>query len=293
MRERLSEFGVKPNPVNLASMFLHLRRTQRSKRGPWRPAYTWSILDAAATAQSLDIERISVLELGVAGGGGLLALEAAAEGAETLLSTRIDVYGFDTGGGLPVALDARDAPFAIQQGDFAMDEAKLRSRLRRARLLIGDVKETVHEFLSEEPAPIGFISFDLDYYSSTMDSFALLETDSPRLLPRVMCCFDDVLWYPWTELTVNVPRLLTSTPPTSSARFHRFMGFATRCRAPSSGSPGRNCCSSLSYSITRSTARPNAARFLISGCETEGPRFFGAHPYNGSRLPSRSGVGGD
>jgi len=198
LRERLSEVGVKPSPANLASMFLHLRRAQRSKHGPWRPAYTWSILDAATTARSLDIERISVLELGVAGGGGLLALEAAAEGAESLLSTRIDVYGFDTGGGLPTALDVRDAPFAIQQGDFAMDEAKLRSRLRRARLLIGDVKDTAREFLSKEPAPIGFISFDLDYYSSTMDSFALLEADSLRLLPRVMCCFDDVLWYPWT-----------------------------------------------------------------------------------------------
>src|SRR4029077_13332557 len=48
-------------------------------------------------------------------------------------------------------------------------------------------------------APVGFASFDLDYYSSTVDAFALLEADAARLMPRVICYFDDLDWYPWTK----------------------------------------------------------------------------------------------
>jgi hypothetical protein len=151
------------------------------------------------TARALGIDRISVLELGVAGGNGLLALEAAAEGAESLLGTQIDVFGFDTGAGLPAVTDVRDAPFAIREGDFLMDEPKLRARLQRAELVIGDVGDSAREFLRQERAPIGFISFDLDFYSSTMRAFVLLDAQATRLLPRIVCYFDDLFWYPWTQ----------------------------------------------------------------------------------------------
>ena len=38
--------------------------------------------------------------------------------------------------------------------------------------------------------PIGFISFDLDYYSSTMEAFEILRES--KTLPRVWSYFDDV-----------------------------------------------------------------------------------------------------
>jgi len=68
------------------------------------------VLSAARTAKGLGIDRVSVLEFGVAGGTGLLAMDAAAEGAESLLGVEIDVFRFDTGTGLPPPADRRDMP---------------------------------------------------------------------------------------------------------------------------------------------------------------------------------------
>jgi hypothetical protein len=164
-----------------------------------RPHYSWSILHAASVAIRTGRDRMAVAELGVAGGAGLLAMEAAALDVERRLGVRIEVYGFDTGRGLPPAADLRDAPFLITAGDFPMDEAKLRPRLRRAELILGDVVETIPSFLSSEPPPIGFVAYDLDYYSSTRDALALLRADPASLFPRVLCYFDDVHGYPWGE----------------------------------------------------------------------------------------------
>ena len=75
-----------------------------------------------------------------------------------------------------------------------MDETSLRSRLSRAKLFLGDVKRTIPDFLrSGTFAPIGFISFDLDFYSSTMDGFAICEGPSETHLPRVFAYFDDIV----------------------------------------------------------------------------------------------------
>ncbi len=41
--------------------------------------------------------------------------------------------------------------------------------------------------------PLGFVSFDLDYYSSTRDALPLLEAAAETRLPRVLCYFDDVV----------------------------------------------------------------------------------------------------
>ena len=48
-------------------------------------------------------------------------------------------------------------------------------------------------FARETPPPIGFISFDLDYYSSTMAAFKLFAGDHSHFLPRVTCYFDDLV----------------------------------------------------------------------------------------------------
>jgi hypothetical protein len=175
-----------------------LETIQRSRPGV-RPNYTWSVLHAASIAARTGRERISVLEFGVAGGNGLVALERAAEAAEAELRVGVDVYGFDTGGGLPPPLDERDAPFLMDEGDFPMDPELLRSRLSRAELVLGDVKETIQGFLDRSPAEIGFISFDLDYYSSTLDALAILKVDHRHLMPRVLCYFDDTHGYPWGD----------------------------------------------------------------------------------------------
>lgn len=188
-----------PSSTDVRSMFAWLQ-SQHSRETSWRPQYVWSVVSAARSAALLGLERVVAIELGVAGGNGLLALEAAADMAERLLlGVHVDVYGFDTSAGLPRHRDRRDASWALHPGDFAMDEAKLRQRIRRAQLVLGLIGDTVPQFLEEDHAPIGFIAFDLDYYSSTIEAFALLEASAERLLPRIFCYFDDIFWPPWTD----------------------------------------------------------------------------------------------
>lgn len=158
-----------------------------------RPHYGYIVYRAADLARRLGIDRISVLEFGVAGGRGLVNLEQHAERVAGLTSVQIEVYGFDTGQGLPPPRDYRDLPYIWQESDFAMDEAGLRAKLKRARLVLGDIAKTIPEFVEKhDPAPIGAIAFDLDYYSSTVDAFRIFSTASTHRLPRILAYFDDI-----------------------------------------------------------------------------------------------------
>jgi hypothetical protein len=161
-----------------------------------RPAYLLGVLTGAQQALAQNVPEISVIEFGVAGGNGLVALQAEAEAVERETGVRVKVYGFDMGQrGLPELLpDYRDHPDAWKPGDFPMDEAALRARLtERTTLVIGNVKESVAEFFSRyQPPPIGFISFDMDLYSSTRDGLRLLAMNDRRMLWHVPLYFDDI-----------------------------------------------------------------------------------------------------
>ena len=164
-----------------------------------RPQYLWPLIHATHVARALRIPRIAAIEFGVAGGNGLLAMERAAAAATALSGTEVEIFGFDTGSGMPAPADPRDAPFLIEPSYFDMDEAALRARLSTAELVLGPVAETVPGWAAGGHAPIGFIAFDLDYYSSTAQALRLLEGDPELMLPRVPCYFDDVFGYGWTE----------------------------------------------------------------------------------------------
>ncbi len=161
--------------------------------GALRVNYTWGVLQGANLAKAFDLDRISVIEFGVAGGNGLIALERIAETIEPRYGVAIDVYGFDTGVGLPKPQDYRDLPNIYAEGRHAMDVEKLRPRLQKAQLILGLVEHTVADFMRSGPAPIAFISIDLDLYSSTMHALQLLEAPQELLLPRIPCYFDDIM----------------------------------------------------------------------------------------------------
>lgn len=178
-----------------------LFKLHKERPGQLRPHFTFGVLHAARLAQTLGLERISVIEFGVAGGNGLIALEKTAEGVEKLFGVGIDVYGFDTGKGLPKPTDYRDLPNLYLERAYPMEAQALRARLSRAELIIGMVEDTVPEFLKRSPAPVGFISVDLDYYSSTMHAFQLFEAGHDVLLPRVHCYFDDIMGLTCSQFT--------------------------------------------------------------------------------------------
>jgi hypothetical protein len=191
-----------PDPASAsnhwARVAAHWERIQAGP-GPLRPNYTWCLLHVAGAAAHLGYERFSALELGCAGGNGLLALEEAAPAVEQAFGVEIELHGFDMSTGLPKLEDYRDVPYAVAEGDFPMDIDRLRSRLTRTQLHLGNVAQTIQEFVNAERAPVGFVINDLDLYSSTRDALELFLAPAERLLPRVLCYYDDVLGYPWGE----------------------------------------------------------------------------------------------
>jgi hypothetical protein len=190
--------ALPPNTAyeSLNPLFFELTAMPRS-----RPHFAWGMLFAANMAKALKIDRISAIEFGVAGGNGLVSLEDVAGAIGKRLNIQIDVFGFDTGKGLPRPMDYRDLPNIFREGSLAMDQERLRRRLKTARLVLGPVEETIGTFIDSRPAPVGFVSFDLDYYSSTMHAFKLLDANDSILLPRIHCYFDDVLGFTYSEFT--------------------------------------------------------------------------------------------
>jgi hypothetical protein len=154
-----------------------------------------------ALGKVLGFDRISAVELGVGGGAGLISLERIGERAAALSGVAVDVYGFDTGVGLPKPVDYRDSPNMWFEGQCPMNYERVAAQLRTASLRLGHVRETIPRFLDERPAPIGFVSFDLDLYSSTVDAMPLLRGHDSTLLPRVACYFDNILGHSYSDFT--------------------------------------------------------------------------------------------
>ncbi len=156
------------------------------------PHYLWGALNGVSLAKALKIDRVSVIEFGVGGGRGLVALDKMAAMLEEMYGVKIDVYGFDMATGLPKPRDYRDLPNLWSEGYYATDPDHIRKYLKRAKLIVGDVQDTIRDFVRSSPAPVAFIGFDLDLYSSTRAAFQVFETDLSVVLPRVHCYFDDV-----------------------------------------------------------------------------------------------------
>jgi len=158
-----------------------------------RPHYAFGIYSACIQACALEIPRITICEFGVAGGNGLMAMERAAARIGKVFNVEIDIVGFDISTGLPPSEDYRDLPYFFVRDSYKMDVEALKKRLRKSRLVIGDIRDTVPEFIRNfNGAPIGFCVFDLDYYSSTRDALKIFSGASETRLPRVIAYFDDV-----------------------------------------------------------------------------------------------------
>jgi hypothetical protein len=111
-----------------------------------------------------------------------------------VLPVEIELYGFDLGSGLPSPCDYRDVPYYFRHGLDPMDREKLESRLKRAKLVIGNIEDTCKTFFPvDDPPPIGCIFHDLDFYSSTSEALALFDAEPSCFLPRVFMYFDDII----------------------------------------------------------------------------------------------------
>ena len=191
--ERLGE----PFIYNLASLFIFLFGNFRSKVKydlvPREP-YAYGILAAADYALKNNIKKIAIIEFGVAAGNGLLNMCYIAENVTKLTGVEFQILGFDTGSGMPAPIDYRDHPEKYFTGDFPpVDNQKLINSLPlNAKLILGPISDSIIDFDKYCDYPIGFVSIDVDYYSSTVDCLKIFNLPANKYLPYVITYFDDV-----------------------------------------------------------------------------------------------------
>ena len=177
----------------------------RNRGARIRPQYAWGVAMAAAQAKALGHGDVSVLEFGVAGGRGLLAMQDIAAEISRRFQVRVHVAGFDTGTGLPAVGDPRDLPQLYSGGNYAMEQQALQEKLDHATtsLVIGPIRETLGRFLATAPAVIGFVSVDVDLYSSTVDALSVFRGTAAitHCLPRVVVYLDDSMGLTFGDLT--------------------------------------------------------------------------------------------
>jgi hypothetical protein len=160
-----------------------------------RPQYATSLAVGVWEAICCGYGEIAAVEMGVAGGNGLLSLCQASTFFRDTMGIDIQVYGFDNAAGLPAPVDYRDHPELWHEGQFVLrDPAALREKLPSfAELIIGDIAETVVAF--EETLrrrKLAFVAIDVDFYSSAKACFGMLEWAPECYLPVVPFYFDDM-----------------------------------------------------------------------------------------------------
>ncbi len=160
-----------------------------------RQPYAFGALEAADIAKACGLPAVTLVEIGVASGAGLMNLAAIAERVSKTTGIRCDVHGFDSGTGMPPPVDYRDHPDLYGAGDFAMDADALASVLPKGcQLHLGPLHATIPRFLERvSPAsPIGFVVLDVDYWSSTVEALELFKAGATNYLPRTVVYVDDV-----------------------------------------------------------------------------------------------------
>lgn len=157
----------------------------------FRPHYETILYESCLEAKKLGYSEVSVLELGVAGGNGIIALEQYKKKIQNLINIKINIYGFDTGVGLPKIKYTEDMPFLFKAGDFKVDKSILNSEIS-SKIFYGDVKNTLQKLADIKPKNIVSIFFDFDLYSSTRDFLNQIKKIEKFLCPRIYCYFDDI-----------------------------------------------------------------------------------------------------
>src|SRR4030095_1441653 len=121
----------------------------RVRFGVWeRPHYAYGCYHAADLAGRLGLKGITVIEMGVAGGRGLLALERIAGAIATTSGINIDVVGFDSGEGMPTPVDYRDLPYVWNTAFYKMDQDQLKARLSTAQIYLRNISKMITEYLA-------------------------------------------------------------------------------------------------------------------------------------------------
>jgi hypothetical protein len=164
----------------------------------YRPQYALGLLKACILAKRLNLRKIYAFEFGCAGGSGIQDLLYLGNKLHRLTGMDICVRGIDLGSGLCKPESFRDLPYMWGEGFYKCDIAKLESLGLTKYISFGDVATVLPSLLSDpllgNDARIGFMAFDMDYYSSTKKALDIIRiTDKLKFLPRTPFYFDDTL----------------------------------------------------------------------------------------------------
>ncbi|MET0422625.1 MAG: TylF/MycF/NovP-related O-methyltransferase [Actinoplanes sp.] len=184
-------------PTRLASMARYARRAQVT-----RFAALYELFKLALPVKG------SIVECGVFRGASFMTFAQLSAALEPTNLTR-RVYGFDSFGGFP-EVGAQDRPEATgaAAGDLASDSYaelcrlieiydtdRFLGHLPKARLIRGDVTETIPAFVTENPhLVVSLLFLDLDLYEPTL---AALRHFLPRMPRGAVLAFDELdnpLW---------------------------------------------------------------------------------------------------
>jgi len=154
-----------------------------------------SMLLAAQQVECLGLKGMTCIEFGVATGTGLKRICRIANFIQKHTGVKMKIYGFDLKSGLPEPAPVLDHPEIWGGGQFKMHNFdQLQKELpANCQLVIGDIAETLQDFFPSQNHPIGFVSVDVDLYSSANHCLAMFENYIPSsFVPAVTMYFDDV-----------------------------------------------------------------------------------------------------
>lgn len=167
-------------------LFYQVRRRQNA----------FGMLQAADIAMQYGYSEVTIVEFGVASGGGIMNMYDISKYVEKETGIAFKIYGFDSGVGLYKPVDYRDHPEAFTEGDYPLIDKDLLAQNTdgSVELIIGNVQKTVPGFVEKlsPDAPLAFFSVDVDYYSFAAGCLKILMGDPECYLPHFWCYFDDI-----------------------------------------------------------------------------------------------------
>ncbi|WP_033958999.1 hypothetical protein [Psychroserpens jangbogonensis] len=225
-KQRLTE----PFHLNVIALFVFIFGSFRKKVAydlVIRPQHAFGLLNAADQAKLRGFNEITIIEFGVANGAGLMNLIAIANKVTKETGVKIHIYGFDTGEGMPEPIDYRDHPEYYNTGDFPMNKDLLEEKIKgKATIIYGPIKEKVSHFITNisKNAPIGFVSIDVDYYSSTKEVLELLKAEATCFLPLTYVYLDDIFMSHHNEKCGEMLAVseFNEEQPRRQLSYHRF-----------------------------------------------------------------------
>jgi hypothetical protein len=193
--ERIPE----PLHLNFLSIFVALFGNYKMKIAcdlVVRQQYAFSLLKTAELAVAQGLKSVTVIEFGVAAGAGLVNICDISQNITKLTGIDFNIFGFDSGMGMPPPRDHRDHPEVFSEGSYPLiDRSALMQALpHNAKLILGDIQDTLPPFMAglSASSPVGFVVIDVDYYWSAKECLNVFLGEPDNYLPWTLVYLDDI-----------------------------------------------------------------------------------------------------